>query len=141
MTEPPHETYEWLDAKQLGAWVRKHIFDRSENTDLSRDHPNLYRACHRWVTGESEAVSVWVVDRLLTPVDVHLWEIPDHIWRKTSCSTSNRRKGRKNNPARQALIKHYLGENLSHSEIARKVREAGFSCSDTRVVKRVAESM
>lgn len=139
-TEPcssdPHETFKWLDAKQLGEWVTETVYAKRDPD--SYEFPNLRRSVARWTTGASQTVSVWDVDRLLTPLDIHLWEIPAHIWVKEG---ADRRQGERNNPARLAFIRSLLRQGETHESIVTKVREAGFACSDKRLIKRIADRM
>lgn len=119
MTEP-HETYDWLKASELADWVLKRL-DGGEM--LHERSPNLARAVSRWKT-ESTAVSVYDADRLLTPFDIHLWEIPDSFWME---------KRRNKRSAKYLLVEEMLKEGYSVDEVINHLRFSGSRVRRDRV--------
>jgi hypothetical protein len=70
------ETAEWADGPKVAAWLKDHL-DKTY-PDWKRKCPNLDRAWRRWTSGER--ASVWSLDNHLTPLGLHVQDIPDDVW-------------------------------------------------------------
>lgn len=78
VTERSYPCEDWItahyaDGPTVAAWLIAHDLDRSSD--------NLGRNVRRWRSGRRR-VSIETLDRYLTPLGIHLSELPAEAWRR-----------------------------------------------------------
>ena len=66
---------QWADGPKVAAWVDEHC---PERTPERRYGMATERRLREWRMGA--AAQVWAIDRMLTEMGRHMWELPDDVW-------------------------------------------------------------
>lgn len=64
------------DGPKVVAWLEGHL--SKTYPEWKRIAPSLDRAARRWASGESP--SIWTLDRHLTPLGLHVQDLPEDVW-------------------------------------------------------------
>lgn len=105
---------EWLDARSLAEWIE------AERPDYRSYGNTVERAMWRW-KNNTENVNIFQVDRHLVNLELHEWEIPEHVWVEDADATI---KGpQRSRKRREAEV--MIGEGYTNLEIRKHFEDRG----------------
>lgn len=97
----PDELKEWLDAHKLAEWIE------GIRPDYRVYGNTVERAMCRW-KNVANNVSIFHVDRHLVKLELHEWEIPEHVWAEDSRAViKGPQRSKKRREAENMIIEGY----------------------------------